>query len=617
MNSHNQIIEHKEPLFDIRKADTSKFDTGLPPIGRTLNTKRWKGKTSEWFGGCTIAAQTKKFYKPAYRAVEKIFGIYIKILGIRLNEKYGREPPTRAEIRIQKLLKELNLMYWDKTDKCRSIVKKIIDEDDAVVIFEESGTTALSLIRNMIDLQDDDSILAFTGKDGGVLVPLALKGKNIRNHDSNFKPVIGLFNSHKDIPDEPFNHKKIGLEFIIPHKLDSENSNVDAYSEYLVKKVSELVNSKDNLRLIVVPQVTRSGLILPVQRIGKIIQAANKKRRNKIFYVVDAVQAMGRLGTQSLQKPLDYCDFYFFGASKALGAILTSSAIVTKPEIVKENIKNLLKSPFRSQIKFFQFPRGFKELEGYLEKQKYHAAISLPEICSFYTGMRLFYKRGYMDKSHEAFSIRREKQLERVEKYRKELLGELSKIPGINIREWGRIRENYVSAIINFSIDGKMYPDLNNPKLIHKLRYGNQRKAISPSVSSGDTIRLEIPEARRPPSIPTFINALKRILKEEEYQQELARKIADIDGVEIIKKKIEKGVRLPIISFGISRENYPNLEPNELKKQIQFGEHGMSIAVSNVDNAHIMVEVCEIKEYPSTQIFVDALKKVLRENRGR
>src|SRR5262249_47875875 len=85
--------------------------------------------------------------------------------------------------------------------------------------------------------------------------------------------------------------------------------------------------------VIVLPHVSKTGRILPVKEVGRLV-AERRAAGQPVYLVVDGIQAGGRLSAEGTANPLAYCDAYMFGSAKALGGLLTASSVAMRQELL-------------------------------------------------------------------------------------------------------------------------------------------------------------------------------------------------------------------------------------------------------------------------------------------
>ncbi|MFA7191698.1 MAG: aminotransferase class V-fold PLP-dependent enzyme [Candidatus Paceibacterota bacterium] len=315
----------------------------------------------------------------------------------------------------QKNLREIDKIYREKITSCVEIIRDIFNEPDANVIFESNGTMALAFIRALSGAEGQKVI---STSDMGRIAGLALQGQDTSIAKEDFKQQIGLFSPSGK------------LDKII----HSQYFEVDLYNEDRPKTIDQIcielfeTVKQEKPKLVIVPQVSRTGIKLPVEKIGRFIKQINRQQGLSIFFAVDGAQAIGRSNSEDLKKPLKYCDAYFFVGQKALGS-MTLAAIMVKSDFVKNNAKSLINSSITPRLccyKFFELPT---EIKSFMQKRGGNFAISLPEIESLDLSLRAFYQRG----EGGTFKERRKYQISRTIKINSFIVSELSKIRGIKV----------------------------------------------------------------------------------------------------------------------------------------------------------------------------------------
>ncbi len=469
-------------LFDPRRS--ARETLGTRTILGIVTAKEWEQKKKFWFAGSTIGYPT--YTRWARRTFTQI---------LKLSDRIINENNTRA-------LTELNEFYLKVANNCKVIIRTILQEGNAEIIFEESGTAAMSLVYFLAGLKKDEKTVVIS--EIGRLGHIALQGMNPHSSKDMFKPNVGIYGLPTEIETIKFSNQPTEL-----HQIPEIYSNRQQrpLSEIL-RDLRHIIENDETVRLVVVPQVTRTGRVLPVKEIGKFIQEINLRRKRRILFVIDAIQAIGREDAEAIRKPLACCDFYVFTGAKALGAILTASAIVAKQETIKELVPNLLNSSFAPYIKFFQFEPVPSEIEKHLERAETHIAIPLPEIASLSEALYKFYKRGWA----REFQKRREAQLRKVRAYREKLIVALETMPGLKIVEEDK-EIPIVPSIITLTLDRAVFPKLDEPKLKQKLQSGELGVILTPgAMTKQNFFRLEIPEHKKLPKVKKVVRLLRKAL---------------------------------------------------------------------------------------------------------
>ena len=435
-------------------------DEGRPIlINRLEGRPPWVDVWKNWWGGATIG-------RPHLGAA------------LEAKKTLNRARYLSKKCKEHDSLIELNNLYHGETENCRQAVHQVLQTDptNVDIVFETSGTSAISLVRHSIDFNEDENIIT-SDENGNLIFPTLMGGDPYSSSASAFTENTRLFSRHKQHIHK--NHQSIGLK-----KIRQMSDNEEWKSNEQI--INELLSSIDNkTRMIVLPQVTKTGRLLPVKKMGDLIKEINMARDRKIIYVIDAIQALGRTDAESIFDPMNYCDFFICSSSKALGGILIASAIVAKKLSWETSILTLLNSPYEGHLRYYQFDQDrFPLVYEKLSKKEGQEAISLPEITSFRICLESMFERG----GGKNYSERRKNIVEKTKQQRDIIINELQQVNGLTIIE-GNDSSPVVPSIISFII--------NNPSLsafqIKKLIQDSPDSVIL-SANVGKIMRISIPE---------------------------------------------------------------------------------------------------------------------------
>lgn len=438
----------------------------------------WRKKWPNWWGGATIASPTTSMTAPALHVFKTVKGL----LGD---------------------LEALNEFYIQETEWARSMARNVLQLTDNTPIFlDASGTAAILNVSRMIGHVavaaaraggDGSSFWTLTTDEGGSLVPSTLRGKDPNQVDAvMFQPNSSLF--YQPDPVMPY---PAGIALS-----DRVLSLKDKSNDELVLEIRRELERRSGPGLIVLPQVSKTGRILPVKEVGALA-AEFRASGLPVYLMVDAIQAIGRLSAEDFSSPLSYCDAYMFGSAKALGGLLTASATAMSPELVGAFITQanaLAECGARRWFCHFQFaPEWQARLCPRLLKA---GALSLPEVASMRAGLFHLYTRG----KGADFSCRRESSLAEVRKQRQLLVDALSGIPGVSVLEESAGRP-LVPSIVCVRFDGV---NISPGAVKEALQAGDP--IITPSAPINRYLRLDIPEYRAMPSVDVLVTALRKVL---------------------------------------------------------------------------------------------------------
>jgi hypothetical protein len=411
--------------------------------------KSW-AEISKWhFANATIARPHMDFIREPMETLKKIREIM----------SFAKENPKEAN-------DQLDSLYRPRVDRTVGLLRKIFGHKNAAIIFEENGTNALALLRNML-ASKEDVVLAATHE--GRLVIDALKGINTVNRPENFRQPVGVFTPPKTA--ESFEGKVIQYDLI-----DGEGFKTNSQIFNEVMHQIRLAHP----RLVVLPHVSRTGRILPVREIGRAIQKLNRGLRRKTYFIVDGIQAIGRLPQSEMRQPLRYVDAYVITSAKALGGPM-QGAILLRKELLERHAKDLISSAYSPRLRFDQFHHEPKEITNFLNFGKKHYRVSLPEVES-------------MGLSLEAYLSRRKNEaplFRQLEAERKAFLSGISDLPGVETYESTQDMP-MVPSIIPFKITT---PTLAAADLKSYLQ-GLPEPITIPSLINGRIPRISLSELR-------------------------------------------------------------------------------------------------------------------------
>ncbi len=482
-------------LFDPRKADMNTLenreDRSKPPsVFGSLRRRGgvgWNEKGKDWWAGVTIAFP----HTHAALQADKI-------------KKQVLELAKRAEKGDEDAVGELNDLYLKETEAFRNDVRSVLGNRE--VLFENNATTALMLARALsgvrkgviVTTEDLPQTLYWTMRGGDP--HKTQKQRLVAKRDLLLPPSLGFFSTHSQI--QPGGEKsKIALKKIPLY----DASRPMGRQEILDNLESAITN--DKVRMVVLPHVSRTGQILPITEARGLIDKENAKRNadEKILFVVDAAQSIGRVPLEEIRKAHEVSDFFLFTTAKALGGLLGSAVVTAKRRLVTDGIHHLLKSRFSKYVKAYQFPPGYSGVYEFMNERGFHTAVSLPELAAGRVGFNARYGA-----PEERLLAEDEKTLEEVEEKRGKVIKALGQIPNIELIE-PRWDAPFAPSIIPFRLrNTNVKPEeLKLALQTNDAEYG----IITPSalVENG-VLRLEIPTYREMPSIEKLVGKIKAAL---------------------------------------------------------------------------------------------------------
>jgi len=342
-----------------------------------------------------------------------------------------------------------------------------------------------------------------TFKRGGRVVNKALAGGDIREDDSiNYVPATNLFapprapRTSKSVPE------LIDLIFIdtdhapIGHPGDAyfieEGTSEEIFDQYsdqlLIRQIEEKLAQNQNIRLILIPIVDALGRIWPWKDIAKIVDIENEKREKSgqppIFKLLNAVQALGRVETGDLQKPLDYYDAVVSVSYKGLGGAMNTASL-----LARKNILQKLYSPGKILPWYIEeFDAAYRTPLYCSQKENLEGAITIPEIHSYQLALKDYYTRG----TGKSFAERRLFMNQVINRVRTRLISSLNnKFFVMEKHDGFRLSP----SIICFGLkNGKdVSQQISTAEMIKQKAY-NMAPALVLSGNVGPVLRISIPE---------------------------------------------------------------------------------------------------------------------------
>lgn len=445
---------------------------GVSPLSK--HGADWRDKNSNWWGGATIASPTMEVAGPAKQAVTAV-------------RRFIDDPA------------QLNSYYLQDMSYSRLLIRQLLSLDNTTpVIFDASGTSAILLASRIFAHVSADRrrFFTITTDEGGSLVPAALKGRDPNEMERTmFQPTSMLF--YEPTPVLPY---PAGIEPTTKVLGISKYGNADLVA--LIKETARSLSESGRVPgCLVLPHVTKTGRVLPIKAVSQAV-AELKEEGVELFYIVDDIQGIGRMDAESVENPVDFCDAYVFGSSKALGGLLIASALVIKNEWLEAFVRRVENGSMQGVpgwISHFQFePQIEERFPPHLFKR---GAISIPEVVAMREAVRHLFIRG----DGNSFSERRQFQLATVRKQRARLVQALATIPGIEVLESTEDRP-LVPSIVCFKV-----PDDWSPNAF-KQAMQESKPIVTPSACIGRYVRLDIPEYRSMPSIDVLVSTIRSVL---------------------------------------------------------------------------------------------------------
>lgn len=257
----------------------------------------------------------------------------------------------------------------------RAYIKGLFGSDGTVA-FDANGSCLISTLSKGVK-HGGRGLEAITFSDQGRLVYAALgfEARSIIEFRQNFEQQLGIF-------DHPYPEAKLPAD----EGMRPSVHVVDIFKEGRVPKSDgELLADfesalKGNRRagMVLLLHVSRTGRVLPVEEMARMARGL----LGDAMIFVDGCQAVGRVPSEEMRKAYEACDGYVLVGHKALGAMITSAAILKKG--MEAKLKGALKSGLLAYPKLFQFESESMNAAVLANSPRsgFHYMVSAPEIAS-------------------------------------------------------------------------------------------------------------------------------------------------------------------------------------------------------------------------------------------
>lgn len=452
--------------FDVRRAAWPQ----KRPVLVGGRSKPWSRLAKRWFANATISRPHPQFIRMPYVTAKRIEQI---MAGSQNN-------PQQANL-------ELNRLYEQRIQETVGLIRKTFSEPKASVIFEENGTSALALLRHLLASESDEIL---TTSDEGRLVVDALKGEDFITRKENFRNPLGFFKPPEKLQPIAGNVTQVQL-----FRGQKPKTN-DEILEEIIRAVKERQPP-----VVIVPHVSRTGRILPVEEIGRAISEHNRHAERETHFIVDGIQAVGRLPHSEIVRPLSYADAYVFTSAKALGASM-QGAIVTRKNIIERNTGRLLSSNYAPRLCFDQFHDEPETIRTFLESRDRHFRVSLPEIHAMSEALQHYLKR----REYE------ETVLNQIEKERSHLLRAFRGNKYIQVLK-PRPGTPLTPSIVAFELK---HPQITTDDLKRALQSREEPITLPALISETNFLRIGLSEItpRTPKEIKQVANEINRLVSD-------------------------------------------------------------------------------------------------------
>ncbi|MEM0030140.1 MAG: aminotransferase class V-fold PLP-dependent enzyme [Candidatus Nitrosocaldus sp.] len=279
-------------------------------------------------------------------------------------DEYGPDSSTSAS------------MVDDLLSRARKEIARLINCREDEIVFTQSTTHAINIIANALNIKrdDDDGDVAIVIRDGE------------HEHSANYYAWLRL--------------KRRGVA-IKNLNLKDEDGSID------VEELKEIVDSGEvKVRLVALSHVLfNTGLILPIEEVGRVLREKDKDGGRRIHLFVDAAQSVGCMDVDV--KKLG-CSFMAFPSSKwlcaptGLGILYCSRDawddveplyIGGESAFIHDDMLCYRDMPHRMQAGF----RGYPLLAGLVASLQYISSIGIARIRNWNMHLAGMVREGLRD----------------------------------------------------------------------------------------------------------------------------------------------------------------------------------------------------------------------------
>ncbi|MFN4336843.1 MAG: aminotransferase class V-fold PLP-dependent enzyme [Candidatus Nitrosocaldus sp.] len=261
----------------------------------------------------------------------------------------------------------------DLLSRARKEIARLINCREDEIVFTQSTTHAINIIANALNIKRRDAIVIRDGE---------------HEHPANYYAWLRLKKQ-----------KEVTIKSL---SLKDEDGSID------VEELKEIIDS-EGIRLVALSHVLfNTGLILPIEEVGRVLREKGKDNDRRIHLFVDAAQSVGCMDVDV--KRLG-CSFMAFPSSKwlcaptGLGILYCSRDawddleplyVGGESAFIHDDTLYYKDMPYRMQAGF----RGYPLLAGLIASLQYISSIGIARIRNWNMHLAGIVREGLRDNEH-------------------------------------------------------------------------------------------------------------------------------------------------------------------------------------------------------------------------
>ena len=407
----NEVLSSNQSVFGPLERDKEEA------VRKGVRNRSWSEVLDGWYASSTIN-------------VPNLHGALFALWTRTQMQDYSSEAlndPNKYEVACIKLH---DLMMNVVTNLSENLISQYsLNASNHEIMFEENATTALFNFLNLVPQGDKAKYLTFC--DTGRPVPSAMLHNDPKSLLNNFAGTMRI--GHYE--EKPLVKPEVEL-YLVSHYANGGFRDDKELIEEITKYVS---NEKPNV--ILIPTLTRTGRIVPFQKIGEIVRKLNQEGKTSTLCILDDAQGFGRLD-KGLYKDIDnYADAILGTGAKVIGALSGTGFIITRKGLISES-SNLDSMIDALRLKMYGYYTGDHSTLGnvYSKLKRQGAIHSVPELASFSAALP-----DYFSKVNETTKIR-------VEALRAKIVESLKQNKNITVFDYSNIGLD--PSIVAFDVKG-------------------------------------------------------------------------------------------------------------------------------------------------------------------